>query len=337
MQDIAHETQCKVVVNCPRIGEPQFSINITITCLNQYGHDYIQVGGPVNPATCRLSEVEIHNMIRKRMECKFRKDFKSADDIQSMYHQAGVFVHDATGQWRADGKDEIEVGVHRKPYFDVHRLTDAREKVQDLLLDYLDFIDDPGAKGRLSYEIALRCTGCHRPVDSTSSAIEWKGPNWSGFISLLELPSCNVGRLFNASKILDGQVGQNIQHLGCSIKVYGDAFGVPLKYCEPYLLVSGGTWQNVDEAIEIVRNAISNHYVDQSQLVPPPQGRMGMLEEVKPAKHKDQFIDSTLPLNDSPNKNVVEIVIKVPEWIQSNQKKQQDLFCECLNISIIIC
>jgi hypothetical protein len=274
------------------------------------------------------------------MECKLRKDFKSADDIQSKYHQAGVFVHDGTGQWRADGKDEIEVGVHRKPYFDVHRLTAAREKVQDLLLDYLDFIDDPGAKGRLSYETALSCTGCHCPVDSTSRAVEWKGPNWSGFISLLELPSCNIGRFFNASKILDEQEGQNIQRIGCSIKIYGDAFGVPLKYCDPYLLVSGGTWQNVDEAVEIVRNAISNHYVDQSQLVPPPQGipQMGMLEEeVKPAEQKDQFIDSTPPLNDSPNKNVVEIVIKVPEWIQNNQKKQQDLFCECFNISIIMC
>ena len=71
----------------------------------------------------------------------------------------------------------------RKPFLDLHRLTDAREKVQDFLLDYLDYIDDPGAKGRLSYKTALSCTGCHRPVDSTSSAVEWKGPNWSGFVS----------------------------------------------------------------------------------------------------------------------------------------------------------
>jgi hypothetical protein len=112
--------------------------------------------------------------------------------------------------------------------------------VQDLLLDYLDYIDDPGAKGRLSYETALSCTGCHRPVDSTSCAVEWKGPNWSGFISLVELAKFNVGRWFNASTILDEQDGQNIQRLGCSIKMYGDAFGVPLKYCDPYLLVSGG-------------------------------------------------------------------------------------------------
>ena len=400
MQDIARETKCKVVVKCPRIGEPQISTTITITCYNQYGHDYIQVGGPVNPATCRLREAEIHDMIRKRMEYKIRKDYKSADKMYNILQQAGVFVHNPTGQWRADGLDEIEVGVLRKPFFDLHRLTDAREKVQDLLLDYLDYIDDPGAKGRLSYETALSCTGCHRPVDSTSCAVQWKGPNWSGFISLVELPKCNEGRLFNGSTILDEQEGQNIQRLGCSIKIYGDAFGVPLKYCDPYLLVSGGTWQTVDKAVEIVRNAISNHYADQSQSVPPqpppyhgggiPQ--FDMVEEVKPANHmakrnsewlkhqeeqqqKDDSqlspptqceqnavelsIDTTLPINDSPNKynqdscrslmsrdsssnnsgggKVSEIVMKVPEWIQGNRQRQQDLFCECSNIITIIC
>ena len=288
-------------MKCSKIGEPPCPFTITIwSNLNEYGHDYIQVGGPVNPALCLLSELEIHDMIRKRMQCKFRKDFNSADNMNTILQQAGVFVHDPTGQWRADGKDEIEVGVHRKPYFDVHRLTATRERVQDLLLDYLDYIDDPGAKGRLSYETALSCTGCHRPVDSTSCAVEWKGPNWSGFISLVELAKCNVGRLFNASTILNEQEGQNIQRLGCSIKMYGDAFGVPLKYCDPYLLVSGGTWQNVDKAVEIVRNAISNHYADQSQLVPPqPPSYHGggvpqidMVEEIKRAEHKAKRLEA---------------------------------------------
>jgi len=219
----------------------------------------------------------------------------------------------------------------------------------------------------------------------------------------VELPTCNEGRLFNASTILDEQEGQNIQRLGCSIKIYGDAFGVPLKYCDPYLLVAGGSWHNVDKAVEIVRNAISSHYADQSQSVPPqppppyhgggiPQ--FDMVEEVKPANHKfkrialwrkhqeeqqqkddsetvtaasatveqlspptqceqnavELSIDTTLPINDSPNKynqdscrslmsrdsssnnsgggKVSEIVMKVPEWIQSNRQKQQDFFCE---------
>lgn len=406
MTDISHETKCKVAVNCPKSSRtPTCPFTITIwTTWNEYGHDYFQVGGPVNPATCKLSELEIHDMIRKRMECKFSKDFNSADNMFNILQQAGVFVHDPTGQWRADGKDEVEVGVHRKPYFDVHRLTATREKVQDLLLDYLDVIDDPGAKGRLSYETALNCTGCHHPMDSTSCAVEWKGPNWSGFISLVELAKCHVGRLFNSSTILDEQEGQNIQRLGCSIKMYGDAFGVPLKYCDPYLLVSGGTWQNVDKAVEIVRNAILNHHADQSQSVPPqpppyhgggiPQS--DMVEEIKPAERKDKrrrarrlkawrkhqeeqqqkndsqlspptqceqntvelSIDTTLPINDALNKynqdicqlqksrdsssnnseggKVSEIVMKAPEWIQSNRQKQQDLFCECSNIITVI-
>ena len=38
-------------------------------------------------------------------------------------------------------------------------LDDVCEKIQELLMDYLDFIGDPGAKGRLTYEVALSSTG----------------------------------------------------------------------------------------------------------------------------------------------------------------------------------
>ena len=38
-------------------------------------------------------------------------------------------------------------------------LDDVCEKIQELLMDYLDFTGDPGAKGRLTYEVALSSTG----------------------------------------------------------------------------------------------------------------------------------------------------------------------------------
>ncbi len=72
---------------------------------NEHGHDYSMVGGPVNPASCKLSEVEIHDLIRERMECKFARDFNSADRIERDLRMAGVIVDDGSKEWRADGEE----------------------------------------------------------------------------------------------------------------------------------------------------------------------------------------------------------------------------------------
>lgn len=71
---------------------------------NEFGHDYSQVGGPIDTSVCTLSENEIHSMIRERMECKFARDFRVADQIEQELTQAGVNVHDGFKEWRADGE-----------------------------------------------------------------------------------------------------------------------------------------------------------------------------------------------------------------------------------------
>ena len=72
---------------------------------NEFGHDYSQVNGPtIDPSICTLSENEIHTLIKERMECKFARDFQSADAIQAELQQAGVEVHDGFKEWRADGE-----------------------------------------------------------------------------------------------------------------------------------------------------------------------------------------------------------------------------------------
>ena len=80
---------------------------------NEHGHDYDMVGGPVNPESCKLSEVEIHDMIRERMECKFARDFNAADRIQRELSNAGVIVDDGTKAWRADGEEMEGMGGGR--------------------------------------------------------------------------------------------------------------------------------------------------------------------------------------------------------------------------------
>jgi len=58
----------------------------------------------------------------------------------------------------------------RNPYLD---LNVAREKIQDLLLD---FVGRDGCRGRLLYETASSVEGLHRPTESLSRAIRAKDP-----------------------------------------------------------------------------------------------------------------------------------------------------------------
>ena len=228
-------------------------MTITICCLvpwsplNEHGHwGYTRVGGPVNPTACSISELEIHDLLRTRTECRKSHDFCNADRIWGVLRRAGVFVDDAARQWRADGLaiKRIDVG---QPMF-----MSALQKVDELLLDYLDYVGDPGAKGRMTYEVAASCPGPHRPTDSTSNAVGWNSPNGYVFLSLIELPSgYNYGSEGLRTKLLSVA-----SHLGCFVKIYGD-----VKHCDPYVLVNGKTWENVDEAVEIVRDSIESHSI----------------------------------------------------------------------------
>ena len=82
---------------------------------NEYGHDYTQVTGTiVNPTTCSLSESEIHDLIKRRMESKFARKFNIADRIEQDLRNAGVSVNDGTKEWRADGQDFFQRGGGRE-------------------------------------------------------------------------------------------------------------------------------------------------------------------------------------------------------------------------------
>jgi len=135
-------------------------------------------------------------------------------------------------------------------------LNDAREKIQELLLDYMDVILDGGSKGRLIYEVASSCGGDHRPRASTSYAVRAN----DSFMSLVELPFLSQeGRRFHASFLLQHPVLIRMKGLNCRIKVCGDEFRVPLKFCDPHVIITGRHWQDVDRAVEIVKDAIGRH------------------------------------------------------------------------------
>ena len=69
----------------------------------EFGHDYTQVGKPINKSVCDLSLTEIHNLICDRIQCKRNGDFQGADKIQEELKRHGVAIHDDAKAWRADG------------------------------------------------------------------------------------------------------------------------------------------------------------------------------------------------------------------------------------------
>ena len=150
--------------------------------------------------------------------------------------------------------DLISINIRSKSS-NAQDVDDACEKVTNHLLNYMDVIGDSGAKGRLTYEVASSYTGRH----STNNVVVCP---FVGYLALVELPFVlHDGRKsFHAHMITQTlENSQCVKRLDCLIKVYGDDFGVPLKYCDPYALVSGHSCQHVNEAVEIVREAIKRH------------------------------------------------------------------------------
>ena len=142
-------------------------------------------------------------------------------------------------------------------------LTEARRKLQELLLDY---VGNDGSRGRLIYELALSCWGAHRPKKSTCNAIKARDPfdGDSGLrsITVLALPYHFSGgrRVYHAAPLLKANLLARIRNEANSyIKVVGDEFRVPVKFCDPYVLVVGNCYQDVDKAAEIVRGVIDKH------------------------------------------------------------------------------
>ena len=51
--------------------------------LNKFGHDYTQIGGPIDKSVCKLSEAKIHNLIHTRIQSRRNRDYEKANRIQN--------------------------------------------------------------------------------------------------------------------------------------------------------------------------------------------------------------------------------------------------------------
>ncbi len=67
------------------------------------GHDYV-LAEDAGPNISSLSEEKIHELLAKRLSCKFERDFDGADAIQAELLSAGVVINGKAKEWRADGR-----------------------------------------------------------------------------------------------------------------------------------------------------------------------------------------------------------------------------------------
>ena len=165
-----------------------------------------------------------------------------------------------------DNVPSMTISVYAKSHSSAqHDLDIASEKIQKLLAGFMNIVD-PGAKGRLMYEVALSYRGKHLPIESTSCAARANDPdslpNPGPYMSLLELPfefDLEGRKNFHAKHLLHWKVRQEMERNGCWIKVCGDDFGVPLKFCDPYVFVTGRHWKGVDQSVEYLKNYTREH------------------------------------------------------------------------------
>ena len=129
-------------------GKKQFGRN---------GHDYTQIGNDIDQDFCSLKLHEIHGLIAKRLGFKLMRDFKKADEIQTVLYKNGIQIHDKLKQWRADGGifDEVDGMVSGKP-FSMNPHSDAFDdnEVLEEILEVVSVRDE--ARSRADYAEADR-------------------------------------------------------------------------------------------------------------------------------------------------------------------------------------
>jgi hypothetical protein len=75
-------------------------------------HNY-RLSPDAGPNTSSLSEAEIHVLLEKRMRCRWRQDFRNADEIRDQLKLAGVYVDDRNKEWRADSTQPYQLHSER--------------------------------------------------------------------------------------------------------------------------------------------------------------------------------------------------------------------------------
>lgn len=145
----------------------------------------------------------------------------------------------------------------------------ARQMIEHIMLQFklpgLPSIGEDGSSGRLIYELAKCWPGSHKPKRSLSDAVmQQKNPFYQSKVctmSLIDLPTVWTvkGKEWHGSYLL--QISKTIRKVNCYMYLRGDEFNRPVRYGDPYVLVTGhpSEWRDVDCAVEMVREEIRKH------------------------------------------------------------------------------
>eukprot|EP00804_Cyclotella_cryptica_P016816 CCRYP_001808-RA/>CCRYP_001808-RA protein AED:0.02 eAED:0.02 QI:136/1/1/1/1/1/4/2242/969 len=150
----------------------------------------------------------------------------------------------------------------------------AKEDVENILIGY---IHNDGSKGRLFYDMAISCSFLHGYITENSKSVHQRNPFSDAknreYIDVVELPYFNNpttnSKEFSGHFLICKHAGilREVRHrTGCTIKICGDMFNVPVKYCDPYVFVYGEEKHRVDEAVNIIVNAIKDKLRTSSDL-----------------------------------------------------------------------
>ena len=143
-------------------------------------------------------------------------------------------------------------------------LNRARQMIQDLFLDY---VGNDACRGRLICEIAQSCWGPHRPTSSTSKAV--RDINFLVdtrpvcFMSIVEISyeydERTKEKSFHAAHILFKDFLRDISRVPCDIILVAKGFKQSTNWCDPYVLVFGRRYTDVDEGVRMVQQKIRDH------------------------------------------------------------------------------
>ena len=130
----------------------------------------------------------------------------------------------------------------------------SRLMIIDLLLEY---VGNDGSRGRLVYDLGISCPGSHfhRHQHSYSRAVQTNDPFGEDarvqFMTILPLPGFR-GRLYNA----DFQRRLRFE-ADSHIKVIGDNFEFPCRFCDPYVAVMGPAVEGIDKAVRMIEAEVA--------------------------------------------------------------------------------
>ena len=154
-------------------------------------------------------------------------------------------------------------------------IRNAANGVEKALLEYIRF---DGSRGRLFYDLARRCTFLHpRGGGAESTAVMQRNPFSQsmemGWINIVELPYELKGggkKNYHGHFLLgkkSGVLGKIKSEIGyCELKICGDAFRVPMKFCNPYIWIMGKQPGQVDRAVEVLQEEIQKYMRERLRL-----------------------------------------------------------------------